>query len=413
MNHTEHQFTEEQISDAAHAALMDRGLFTASNIAAGLFNREPHLLTIFDLAYDGLHEFALVDRPARRARNDPAVATVVNQALNEYLELLTASVSGRGRSALKSARSLFELALTMTEVATNPVLAERYMDHLSVTRALYGGLQAELHLLRGSERKSLQFQKMKARRDTSADVENAKSRWGPGFVRQWHEGNNRDRANALAFPEEDYAFYRFSSSLLHGSAGGTLGTILEVDGETVHRVGPALALVPVALCYGLRFFHRIVDTYIDHWPSEPARRLRATVKGLEKAWPYLRAAVLAEDRELWPSQPPITTLAVLGIGPHNTRMWYVHDVSTNQIARAEPPDDEDIGEQSRRAIEDLRREVAEQAPWNDPDVTLGGTGLVTVSVLGVVVTPARNAKWMPAETILVGSQRTVGSVSGR
>ncbi|MCA1706717.1 MAG: hypothetical protein LC808_27015 [Actinobacteria bacterium] len=51
------------------------------------------------------------------------------EAALDFLDLITDICRGRGRPALRSARSLFELLITLHDITSSPDLAERYFRH--------------------------------------------------------------------------------------------------------------------------------------------------------------------------------------------------------------------------------------------------------------------------------------------
>jgi hypothetical protein len=159
-----------------------------------------------------------VDGPHR------AVSVVLTQATNDLIDLLFDSCSGRGRPALRAARSLYELAVTLPEVVGDDARAERYMDHLAVAVASEAKLARPERALRGPARRRYARRRAVLGRESASRVDAAEAKYGRAFKRSWADGSLRDRATKAGFDDEDYEFYRLSSAILHGAAGGSLAS---------------------------------------------------------------------------------------------------------------------------------------------------------------------------------------------
>lgn len=318
-----------------------------------------------------------------------AAATVINQATNDFIDTLVDCSLGRGRSALRSARSLFELAITAKEIQASPDLARRYMDHRYVVAQIESQLTVEAEHLPKRERSAVLHRRRKLARDTNEAYERAIQRYGTGFNRQWSPDDLRTRARRYGLDEE-YMFFQLASAVLHGSAGGTLGLLAEIKDRKVHRVGPALSLCPLALLYALRLYRILLDTYGEDIAGPVADDLRGAIRDLVKLWPKYRRAVLRLDRQLWPDAPPPPHLAILAFkGSGRYRRWYLHDVQAGRIREARPPSH--INPEQKRAMQYLIRRASEEA---DP------SELITLAMLGVKVAPKPKTPWLPDSAIL-------------
>lgn len=65
-----------------------------------------------------------------------ARSRIVSQACNDFLDVFTDSVSGRGRSAVRGALSLYEHAVNHRWVSARPEEARRYLRHAAIGERL-------------------------------------------------------------------------------------------------------------------------------------------------------------------------------------------------------------------------------------------------------------------------------------
>ena len=181
----------------------------------------------------------------------PAYLVVGAVCLNDFNDLLFDAVSGRGRSAHRSARTVFEHLLNLVALR-EPSHRTRFMRHTLVgTQLAVAWNPIELHLS-GKALKASRHRQMKLRRDSRKELEEAIAEYGAGFRRQWHPETARDRAVAAGL-EREYEFFRAASAAVHGAASAMEDAFWVNDGDPVIRVGPSVVLCPAALAAGLQF----------------------------------------------------------------------------------------------------------------------------------------------------------------
>lgn len=350
----------------------------------------PELESAIDQVVDRLAHF--VSAVHAVAEHHPGLGALVNQATNDFVDLLYDLAYGRGRPALKATRSLFDLLVTAHDIVSTTELAERYAAHRWVIAHDAAKLSFETDALSGKDRGALNHLRKKVDRQTRDRAEAALKRYGPGFRRSWTPTSLRDRAERHDLAEE-YEFYRLGSAVLHGSAGGTLGLERLIDGRRVHRAGPALSLCPIAFLMGCRFFSALCDLLEGKIDAILHRDLIAEIETLRGLWPRYRSTMYRIDDELWPEVAPPGLLAVLAVGHGGIRQWYLHDGERGVIRRAHPPTDVDPCYAAR--IDDLVKEIEEQPLRDD---------IVSIAFADVRVSPVAGAPWMPEDRILVHKQ---------
>lgn len=377
------------------------------NVLAGrhaLHEQDDSLTVLFDGLYQLTEYFAEVERPGRQGR--PAVAIICTQAVNDFLEVVTACETGAGRSAVRACRSLLEHATNLAMILADSTLDQRYLDHLEVSQQSWGALSVVTDNLVGNDSKSDGHHRRKARRDGSTRVEGLTRQYGTSFVRQWHQTDLRARVAALGWPNEYYEYYRLTSAIIHGAAYGQSGLRQAIDGIWVNRVGPAWQLCPDALLYALLYFQRVAEVYGAHYGhTDPVDRLISTLSWARGGWHQYRAAVLQVDEALWPDSSPIDCYSVVGLAPHGLRRWFV--VSPHKdiyAAGLEPPE---LSPESRRVIDEAHRAVdrGQRILPSDPGRP---SGLTTIAVHDVTATPIDGAVWRQTDGLFGWSLRPDG-----
>lgn len=271
---------------------------------------------------------------------------VLNQFLNDFLDLLYESATGRGRPAMRSARSLFEHAVNFATVTHSSEEAERYAEHeVMMTQAYYSFDYYELGVLDGDELKNLQRKHVHRLRQAEKAAAVARKKFGNGFRRSWASKNLHDRAAGHGF-ESGYDFYRVASAVMHGSSGGSIGTFGEVEsGHRLHRTGPAFGLLPLALAFGVTFADDLLSM-MDEGPA--VSQTREIIAGIRGSWLNYRDAVYALDDFIRPPDAPLMVLARV-----NTLFklnWWVHDRELGRVAKIEEPE---LDEVSRASVAEL------------------------------------------------------------
>lgn len=264
------------------------------------------------------------------------VPVVLSQVVNDFVDVLYDITSGRGRSALRGARSLFELMVTAKDVMTDVEHERRYVAHAPVVEQLEAELAVQHDELplwaRWAERR-----RRKMGRASKASYEQALSAYGKSFKRGWAPSDLASRATKHGL-EREYNFYRLSSSVLHGSSGGVLGIRKLIEGRTVHRTGPALYLCPLAFLQALRYFDMTVETYEQTQTKNAiTAEIRKSVALVRELWPKYYKALHKLDELTWPTAPPVWMIAVFVVTPDQAQ-WYLHDVVRGLVWVADPPE---------------------------------------------------------------------------
>lgn len=317
--------------------------------------------------------------------------TIVNQAINDLVDLCFDTLTGRGRSAMRTSRALFEHNVNAHEVASSPDARRRYADHEFVVHQMRAGLSREADFLQGKDRKSFEFELHKLKRTSEHRAHDAIDAHGAGFQRSWADKSLFDLAMAHGL-SDGYNFYRLASAILHGSAGGSIGTTKYLDDhdQRIVRTGPALALCPTAFLYGVENFEGLLDAF--HLVGDARLdELRAAIKRAKGTWPCFWKAIGILDASLWPEGMPPGIMAVFAVGPHGTARWYLHDVENGLVRAALPPEeplDPDLARRLESAREQLRFVDAPEGK------------LHSIAALGVTLRPEPDSKWMPELALL-------------
>jgi hypothetical protein len=242
------------------------------------------------------------------------IGIVLSQSAAEFTDLLFDIRVGRGRPALKGTRSLFELLVTAHDVLSSEELSNRYLDHAVMSQRVNAEITIDAEELGGAAKKSALHRANKIKRATQPQYEALLRKYGRDFVTRWAGRDLRTRAEGHGLLSE-YAYYSLVSAVLHGSAGGALGLVSNIDGATVRRVGPALGICPMAFLQGLRFFDAIVALVGKSVANQEAMALRGALRQLRRLWPIYRTTLLELDRSMWPATPPPAGVAILAIIP--------------------------------------------------------------------------------------------------
>lgn len=317
----------------------------------------------------------------RDADEDRVLVRLVNHASNDLLELIGASLHGSGRSMLRSARSLFEVAVGCQDIPGSADLSDRYLLHQEANQ----GLLLELDRLAefySDTPKSIEHHRRKSARKATRVRAEGIDRWGSAWLSNWAGKTLRQRAEAVGLLHDYDTFYRFASQPTHASAGGTYGTHRPIDGYSVVRYGPALAACPVALIYGLAYF-RIV---LDHIGLRPATN--PTHQALDALWGLVSDygdLVHALDEAMWPEEGFIPGgVTVARITPWSTS-WLIHDLVLGKVIAADEP--AEISGRQRKWLAQNIEEVR-SIPISDFREPL------TIAFVNVRTTPKAGAQWL-------------------
>lgn len=181
----------------------------------------------------------------------PAYVVVSAVCLNDFNDLLFDAVSGRGRSAHRSARTAFEHLLNLIALR-EPSHLTRFMCHSLVGTQLAAAWNPIEPFLSGKVLKASRHRQKKLLRDSGKELDEAIAEYGAVFHRQWHPETVRDRAVAAGL-EREYDFFRAASAAVHGAASAMEDAVWIVDGDPIIRVGPSVVLCPSALAAGVLF----------------------------------------------------------------------------------------------------------------------------------------------------------------
>lgn len=280
--------TYDQIADKIMEAMPElRPQLSVGSMTAALFSCTEALIGDID-----------VEDAVQLARS-----RIVNQALNDYLDLLYEAFSGRGRPALRTARTLFEHLVNYRWIDADPVEAERYCKHGAVGDLLDLEVSASREEeFTGNARRAYRHWRQKAERQIRRDANAAIDQYGDSFRRSWASKSLRDRAARHGLADEYDTAYRLLSAVIHGNAAGDVGHRASIGGHSVVRTGPALAVCPLALRCGHRYFTLLVTEWENAaGRPEPMARLRELVRVVAERLDDHRTACLALDDGLWPA----------------------------------------------------------------------------------------------------------------
>lgn len=327
------------------------------------------------------------------------LSPLVTQAANDFLDLISDICRGRGRPALRAARSLYEVLITLHDIIDSPEAAERYSRHRFVVLQQLATLDLGENLLPKKHRSAALHAKKKLLKKYEQDFDQALRDYGPGFKRGWATSDLYSRGSRFGLSGE-YEFYRLASGILHVSSGGGIGLVSEISGQIIHRQGPALELCPLAFLYGVWFFRAFVARLGSDLGGPRHEELEEHLAMCLGYWAEYRRGIRKIDASLWPADPePPSVLPVLAFASlPQVRRWYLWDQNSNLICEATPP--ESLPEKQQTIIESFIREHRTQSP--------SSTELITAVVVGAPARPKPGAKWQPGGRVM--SQRAFGKL---
>lgn len=371
------------------------GVASEGEIAANIEMRAPGFIVHLRSISEELH---VTSRRFFTETTNQAAVIVGNHSFNDYDSFSGSLISGDGRSAARTARSLFEHLVNYCEVSSSRVAAERYLAHSAVTADLLGNLTHGLNRLSGKKQKQERNRLAKLRRDSTPLLRSAMSRFGTGFRRDWSARNLYDRAKAHGY-ENHYDTYRLLSQVTHGSRGGILGSHSTISGRTVHRIGPSLDLAILSYLEGFTFFRQLSFEMGAHQNFD-THELVAALDSALGYWPTYREALLAVDRQIWPSMPPPGPVAIMALYPNGRVRWLLWEPTLHRIKPANPPTDNEFMEKRFRV-------AVQSGDVSIPEEMHGRP--VTSAVHGVQVSPKSNTQWASASGIFLPTQEPTAS----
>lgn len=266
----------------------------------------------------------------------PASAIVFNQAFNDWLTLTSELAEGSGRSATRTARALVEHAINMADVAASSDMSERYMAHLSLIAEYQHDAQIGLSRLPARVRRSLIHRLKKAAKSEEQAIAASVARYGRQWRLKWSGDNLANRA-ARHGMNDLYKYYRIASLVMHGAAGGSLGSVRTVSGLDVHRTGPALHLCPMAFHEGHRAFLSVLSSAETVRPDMDFSGTKAVVVEFLDHFAEYRDLIVRLDEDVWPTSPPGEPRSVIAIARNGRTKWFWYDPQIGLLFEAEPP----------------------------------------------------------------------------
>jgi len=263
------------------------------------------------------------------------LGALVNQLLNELADLTHDAVCGRGRPAVKAARTIFELLVAAKDITTGPwPMADRYDRHRWLVWRDAADLEDQTR--RGHLSRQETHTRKVSRREVDRNAAAAINDYGAGFRTRWHPESLRERAKNHGLGD-DYEWYRLASAVLHGSAGGILGTYIEFrKGPTLHRTGSALALAPDSLTFGLRWA-RMAFEALTPAIGEITTMMTEAIERIEALVPRFEQVVEDYDHELWQAVEARDLELFVLVTRRGKPLWYIRARMTNWVRPAIEP----------------------------------------------------------------------------
>lgn len=320
----------------------------------------------------------------------PAQRFILTAATNDVVALLEHVDQLDGRSAAASARTLFEHLVNFKDVSLSKEnTSERFMSHRHVTVEQLSRRRWHIEALdKAAAKKETNFLDG-LRAQSRKKLAEVLTKYSSRFKSGWATGSLHDRAQGYGLSDE-YEGYRILSGVIHGSSGGVRGLVKERGEENIHRLGHDMQLAPIAFEEGLRSFSQLCEALF-----EVTQRPEANEMGgrsfwlLESRLQEIRDVSAKEDRKMWPrTLPPSPYLPSLAIWPSGKHTWYIRDLRTELMARADP-----VGTEP-----DISRELA-KADRHDPE-EFGGRPFMR-PMATVQLQPRRTAPWFPTKAMLV------------
>jgi len=303
---------------------------------------------------------------------------------------------GRGRPALRTTRSLIDLAVTMADITTDPDLAERYARHEFVTATQVAETSAGLANLRGNDLKAERHRRKKLKTSASSGLAAAIKDYGSSFRRSWHQDNLYERAKRHGL-EGLYEFYRITSAGTHAAAGGLFGLGIDINGERTHRIGaPDLSMAAIALEQGVLAYRTLVKQLGKSYGLQTERLLRA-LDDLDAQYTALRKATLAIDKEVTPEFPTPKPVVIRVLHSDGRRQWMLHDVARGRLIACEAPQapDEQLAAIEAHLDEGEQRYPTRRRP------------LLSIAFFGAEAQPLSGATWYSDRMLVPFEERAV------
>lgn len=315
---------------------------------------------------------------------------LLNHFSNDLIILIDRVRDGDGRSAARSARSIYEALVSFADVIRFPEAAERYLRHSSVTDNLLDQRRPGSAYLRAREARSEGRRFARAAKRSAKSLRDSLDLFGSSFRSRWSKDSLFQMAvrNGLG---DEYDGYRILSGVMHATSGALSGTRKARDEIVVNRLGTDLHLSALAYIEGLRWGREFVQRLSGHLSAKPNfGNLIDTLDFLLSAYPEVLSASRKLDRTIWPETLPPPAIAVLVVYASGER-WFIHDPQRGSLAAARPP------EQIPQEVE-LIRERARVSGFDG-----GGGRPISAAFPDLTLESKPGARSFPAASLLMPS----------
>lgn len=378
-------------------------LRSAGNVEDRIYDEWPDIGQLFNACMSML--IPLVGEYYKSGASE-ARDILFTQSVSDYITVLQELVTGSGRSASRTARTLIESAINIRYVVQNPAIAGRYTDHLDLAPKYENDFAASFiwpERRRGEKIRKSASHAYKKVASRISDLLNRKYA-GQRFEATWIQVNLKDRATRVNL---DYLYdaYKLLSLVAHGSAPAVLGLTRKIDDTKVIRSGPDLSLCPVAYLASFKAFEEILQTVASYRPNLDVTPAVDMIGEALKVWSVYREAVRRADNKIWPVEAPYSTGAILGITMSGARRWYWFDPGLNVLIEADTPV---LTEEQEGQVSQIQAKINA----HPGRFFVGATQFVTVVMEAVSVTPKRGGKILPPTALLIRPDEVVGEGSG-
>ena len=269
---------------------------------------------------------------------DHAVRLIVAQFATDFVDLLKDIDQARGRSAVRTARSMMEHAINLATVLEDAAEAARYVAHLDL-----GYILAEDTLplafegwIPGDFLRDMKHRLKVDAREPRKRFALATERYGRNFRRSWSTKNLHDRAK-----DQDvlgmYDLYRIASLTAHGSAGATIHD-QRTDGPTT-SIGIGMDLKQASLGYfmGLCGVFSVDGLLEQAGIDADWNHLHKATQPLVDRWGVYWWLTNRYDRNSYKKALDSLPPTILAISRTGATRWFVDQPQANQWQRGKPP----------------------------------------------------------------------------
>lgn len=341
--------------------------------------------------------YALAQANIELARVNGPERTILTHFFNDVLLFVAQTANGDGRSAARSARSLFEHLVNYVTVTEDAVEADRYAASRFVTADRLGRLDGWwLALLDGKQKREEGRRLRRMVRHAAVPLAQASARFDAPrrkYANNVFSDNLYRRCQEHGMVD-DYDAYRVLSGVVHGDAGGLLGLTQSVGnkGARVHRVGPDLQLVALAWLYGYRWITEFLCVVYERHPLPSVEEAANHAGFLVGRFGSVLRAARRLDARTWPDEPPPQPIAIAAIfrPTSGAIRWYLYDRRLQSVVVADP------GPYQESAIDAMRADVTA--------LTYSGPSPAVVECPHIRVYPRRAARYAHVSSALPGQE---------